>query len=781
MELAVRLKLEELIATGAVLGAQVCVLCCDKEASRGWQCNVAAGRSCIGGLPVTETTLLPLLDVGLTVLVTCLLAALARPTAAGQVVGLETTVARIWPDFGQRGKGSVTVSQLLQHRAGLSSAFSRAVSSKSYLNEQRTEEVLAGSPQNLGSVDIGQYRVLGASIAAILRRIVGKASAAEALQTILEPLSLHESILYSGREESMAHLGRRPRDQLPLVDVYDWFEEVQARQLAQDARDALKAENENKGRKASPWVSWREFTSERPGCADPLVVNGAELRSGKSCLAGRGLRASAQALCRLLASDMVPSQLLERSRGQPRTIQVETLEDWQAFGECLDISTGWQLLRLRPLDSTGAEVIGHGYIDGSTGSISLRIHGASVVVLLTSVQKDSRRVAREVLTAALECLGLEPVWHLEVPKVPARANLVPDAKQTEAEDLRTVLGRMEAQIARLTQALEAISPSGDVVTGLAGSWASAETDGLDVLFDTFDIPIGARAIVERMSRTLQIEVVGDKLSISSSVILAGRTVGESVSTFSVGKPFEGEEQLGGHFKGLGTWISPDGADNRRVDNSTGESLMIEKRFEVGDREVVLEELYEPTDLGRLMMTITLRGTGERTVPLHTVADRDRFCRSLEPEGMRLRKEVKLGCEQLWRGGKIVSVRGFDECFAAASTTYNELSLMPVPGYVTVLYGNTSCSIAFDRKEAGQRSQHGRGKSAHSNTTSAQQKGRAGGNPDQGMVLCRDMAGVGAASCTVGLVTMVTVASSAAATALHSLARALKSGCTGCSH
>merc|ERR550525_230103 len=73
LECLVRAKLEE-FGVGSVLGAQVAVLAGTEGEPGEWCCNVAMGQSGSGSAPLDEATLLPVLDAGVGVLVTCLLA-----------------------------------------------------------------------------------------------------------------------------------------------------------------------------------------------------------------------------------------------------------------------------------------------------------------------------------------------------------------------------------------------------------------------------------------------------------------------------------------------------------------------------------------------------------------------------------------------------------------------------------------------------------------------------------------------------------------------------------
>jgi len=231
---------------------------------------------------------MPLLGAGTSALVACLFAALASPTPTGVRVTLETPVWQVWPEFAQLGKKSVTLRQLLQQSARLSRPFQRKkMGIKRFCNERRMEEMLAAAPPDDRGDDLSNP-LLGVAAAAVLRRVTGHSSAAEALHSVLGPLGLQEEIAFSAEEERMAWVVRQPIEGLPLPRVFEWLEQQQTRRESGEAEES------------SPWLSWHELQDAFPACADPLLPNRPELRSGSSLSSFRGLRASASGLCRLL-------------------------------------------------------------------------------------------------------------------------------------------------------------------------------------------------------------------------------------------------------------------------------------------------------------------------------------------------------------------------------------------------------------------------------------------------------------------------------------------------
>merc|ERR1719440_2485771 len=203
---------------------------------------------------------------------------------------------------------------------------------------------------------------------------MGKKSVAQALKAALEPFDLHENIAYHSVQSNMAYVAKRSVTDLSMARLFAWMEEYQQRERKREAME----------KDPKPYVSWTELSTQQPWCTDPMLVNRDSARSGDSCMAGRGLRASARSLCRFHSADILTQQMFKQSCSPAGKLKVASLEEWRQLGCCLDIGLGWQQLRFRRLKD-GTEVVGWGHLDGSSGSVALRVEDLTVTVLLNCI------------------------------------------------------------------------------------------------------------------------------------------------------------------------------------------------------------------------------------------------------------------------------------------------------------------------------------------------------------------------------------------------------------
>mmetsp|Transcript_146786 Transcript_146786/g.471230 ORF Transcript_146786/g.471230 Transcript_146786/m.471230 type:complete len:1429 (+) Transcript_146786:147-4433(+) len=780
LEQSVRGKLQELDEAGALLGAQVAVLSCPSGgASGGWMCRVAAGRRALAGGPLTESMLLPLLDASAGVLLLCLLASFQRPTVQGKRLTLDTPVSQVWPDFAQRDKGSITIGQVLQHRAGLRRLWPSDVTLKGFLTEQRMEQAFAACPREVGEESASgspPCRGVGLAVAALLRRAVGKKDASEAVKSMLQAVSLERDIVFHGDNQRLAHAGRRPQERLPIEEVYEWMEEK---------IDSL--EREAKGETHGLWLTWEELAAERPVCTDALLANRESLRSGGAgnaqregslCVPGRGLRASAEALCQLFSADMVDPEILETSKEPVQVLRPSSQDEWRAFGAPLEVSAGgWRLFRFRSRGGGGSSsakgekgdrssskgsvgalarkgaagpveeevVVGYGAVDGSTGSVIVRLPEHCVAVLLTCADKDTRYAGAALLDTICEHLGLEPLWDREAPhglplRTPAVRKVDPDkAAMTSicdgSPDSKSMQDLQE-KVNQLTAALEKTLPgtlgstggsssglnrgggegkcedvdeagpgkgekaggerSAEDGSSLVGTWESLDTEGLDEMLEAFEVPKMVRAMAARARRTLKIELDSDKMTFSTSTFMMGRTVEETCTSFVVGESFEGEQALGGDYTAISWWIDRPNAKTDGEADGPKDCLAVEKHFQMEGTEIVLEERVELQTQDRLVLVTTLKAPDDREATVADAKERDLLasCLELEGAGLVLKKALVLGEERLLKTGRIVSCGP-----GAAPTTLDAINKMALPGTVTLRYADMKSSTRFQREGA----------------------------------------------------------------------------------
>jgi len=680
VEQGVRHKLAEL-GDKSVLGVQVAVLCGDEGVQQDFAVTFATGKmGLVGAADLSEDSLMPLLDAGLGVLTYCLLATLSKPTVTGKDVGLETPVERLWPEFGRNGKAAITIRELLQHNAGLQKPFKSKATYKLFCNEQKMEECVSETHREQEGLSHACY-VLGVAIAALLRRATGHKTAGEALQSVLKPLGLHEDIcFFSSDTARMAHTGHQILEEVSMAALWEALEERQGRAKLSDS-------------KPPPTMAWREFAMRQPWASDPLLVNSEELRSGKRCAVGRGLRATAQGLCRLFSSGAVPAELLRESCIPLATgrLKLESLEEWRQLACVGEVGVGWQLSRFRPTNG-GAEVFGFGYADGATGSFALRIPGvASVSVLLSCVDRGAQHVGGELLAVIARELGLEFIPALPPPGVPDQPPALDNVGEGDdsggdgGSNVREALLRLENRIERLAAAIETQGTTGRGIaigssSSLAGSWNSASVEGLDELLEGLNVPSFMRAMVKSMKRTLRFDVDGDHVSLTSLTYARGRKVEDMTLKFKVGDSFEGTV-FNNSFTGSARW--DDGCSTaHRV-------LIVEKNTKIRGHSVVLEERYEVmSNATQLRVCWTLRGQGQVEVSVDAASERQQLLRGIDRKHLRLTKAVEVGGRKLVRGGYLVN-----------PTTLAELESAQVPGVVVFRYDDLSSTTTFDREGA----------------------------------------------------------------------------------
>jgi len=634
-----------------------------------WCCNVAVGKLGVMGVPLSELSLMPLLDASAAVLIPCLLAALSRKTVTGKEVGLDTPVERLWPEFSRGGKAGVTIRDLLRHQGGLRRPFRNDINNKSICSEQQMEKSVAASPSSPSSSGTA-WPIIGIAAGALLRRSTGHKTVAEAVKTVLEPLGLHEDIVYSAPSDRLTHAAYKLCEEINMATIWEMVE-AQERKM------------EEEDKKMPKWLTWKELGEEQAWCTDPLLINNEDLQSGKGCLVGRGLRATARALCELYASTAVPEELVRQCCTAPRQLQVESIEEWEGMGCCLEVGVGWQLFKFRKVDGTG-EVFGYGHADGATGSIVLRVLDTSIAVLSSSVDESMRHVGYEVIGVIAAQLGLAPVWQTDRPKVPERAftRQTSQQRREQEKDVQGTLVRIEAQVARLTEALSAqgqFSAAGPVHApcGLNGIWTSAETEGMDAFFDMLQVPAVARSMARQLKTTLDIMVSGNDVSTSATMALMGRQVHQAALNFTIGDPFEGE-QFGGHsYKGQARWEEAD------ENGSARNVLLVEKNFRLHEQDVCLEERFEVTKAGRLALQYKVCGQGKVQVALQSKLERDQLRSAIDAKTSRLKKEVKIDGRQMFRGGLLVS------------HDLADLSTLDLPVTIELQYDDLQARTMFD--------------------------------------------------------------------------------------
>lgn len=666
LEQKVRAKLNDLDRKGLVLGAQVAVW--DRRlGTRGeFLCSAACGRLGVcQWVPISDQTVMPLMSLSAGPLLHCLLRALSHPTAQGKQVSFNTSIPEIWPDFSQRGK-TATIGDVLQHQAGLAKPFPSDMSIKAFCSETRMEEAIASAP--LCPEDEGLCPVWGDALAALLKRIVGRKSTQDALTQTLG--SMAGEITYRAPTNChTAFAGRKPQERVTMQSIYEWLEEKV------ESLDSM-AHNNNSSTVRRRWLSETELAVERPWMTDPMIVNREALLIGHSCLAGRGLRASAKTLCRMFTADLVPAEMLAKSLEPGREVKFRTLQQWwDSVGAPQRALGGWQLF---PFKTKKEEVQGYGFSDGATGSMVLRLPEVTLAILLSSCSPKTRHAGRSLLETICAELGLEVGWPAEPPSLPKRPGGAAKNLSTKSEsskvadgrrpdDLQQELAKVEAKVAKLSEVLELLLPgASEAICGvpppsavpqrpqrtMAGFWLSDETEGLESLLEALQVPAMMRSMASAAQRSLQIDIEGNEVQISSTTSMLGRQLEETTTRFQVGSSFSGEQALGGAFTAMASWIED-------KEPQQPASLHLVKQF--ATEGIQLDELFFLQQDSRLALTTTLSSSQhqfeDRKVELHRQEELEAFCAELG-EDLILKRQLSLpGAIKALPGGSRVTGLG----------------------------------------------------------------------------------------------------------------------------
>jgi CubicO group peptidase (beta-lactamase class C family) len=195
------------------------------------------------------------------------------------LIDYEEPVATYWPEFAARGKGAITVRDLLTHRAGLYSVRAVAKRAEDLLDHLAMEERLAALPRH-GPTRRSAYHAItyGWLVAGLARRVTGKGMGELARIEVAEPLgvsglhigmpSTNGAVIAEPVGAALRRLGSAARIFLPLST------RLPATRAAVDALLAPGFHTLFEGREALIW------TTEMP------AVNGALSAEGLARLYG---------------------------------------------------------------------------------------------------------------------------------------------------------------------------------------------------------------------------------------------------------------------------------------------------------------------------------------------------------------------------------------------------------------------------------------------------------------------------------------------------------------
>jgi CubicO group peptidase (beta-lactamase class C family) len=124
----------------------------------------------------------------------------------------DDAVARYWPEFAQKGKGSITIRHVLNHSAGLYDAFNVIARIEDLLDWDKTVAALAAAPPAHEPGRHHAYHALtfGHLVGEIVRRVTHQPFSQFIAQAIAQPLGLQD--FYVGASEAgLAHAAQTYR------------------------------------------------------------------------------------------------------------------------------------------------------------------------------------------------------------------------------------------------------------------------------------------------------------------------------------------------------------------------------------------------------------------------------------------------------------------------------------------------------------------------------------------------------------------------------------------
>ncbi|MCC1497435.1 serine hydrolase domain-containing protein [Alcanivorax sp. 1008] len=147
-------------------------------------------------------------------------ATLLHQLVAEGKVNYDTPVSHYWPEFAENGKASITVRDLLTHRAGLYGMRSLKLSFEDLLDWDRTCTALAAAPSNREKAPYSVYHALtyGWLVGEVIRRAGGDSITNQLQEKISLPLGLdgcHIGVPDSEHHRVAMLLMGRPVDEPP--------------------------------------------------------------------------------------------------------------------------------------------------------------------------------------------------------------------------------------------------------------------------------------------------------------------------------------------------------------------------------------------------------------------------------------------------------------------------------------------------------------------------------------------------------------------------------------
>lgn len=111
------------------------------------------------------------------------------------LIDYDAPVAEYWPEFAAKGKGGITVAQLMTHRAGLSALRRVADSTEEVLDHELMEHRLAlAEPDHLLGTPTYHALTYGWLMSGLARSVTGKSMGELYRSEVIEPLGIHDGL-----------------------------------------------------------------------------------------------------------------------------------------------------------------------------------------------------------------------------------------------------------------------------------------------------------------------------------------------------------------------------------------------------------------------------------------------------------------------------------------------------------------------------------------------------------------------------------------------------------
>mmetsp|Transcript_16312 Transcript_16312/g.28549 ORF Transcript_16312/g.28549 Transcript_16312/m.28549 type:complete len:966 (-) Transcript_16312:122-3019(-) len=305
--------------------------------------------------------------------------------AESRKLRLNAPVAQYWTEFGQRGKESCTVEEVLRHRAGLADVLPSSPSLEKLLDLQAMEQMVAeASPKTPpGQTFSYHYLTFGWILAGLVRRVADRDFETVLRELIIEPLGLTDEMMLGVPEELLSRPGL-----LASLEV--------AQSLPRSSAGP-----------AIPLLS-------------PALFNMRKIRS--ACVPAANMHCSARALARFYAglapgangsSALLGAEMLKdlKSLGNYEAVPSNTASDQYDSNPSAEYGLGMKVFRFSDKDGRQIEGIGHGGLGGSIG-LALPTLGLGIAVTTNSLDMNGM-APKEVLAAVFDELNVSPPSDLQ--------------------------------------------------------------------------------------------------------------------------------------------------------------------------------------------------------------------------------------------------------------------------------------------------------------------------------------------------------------------------------